>query len=172
MSWMPCHCLAEQNIPTHSPYQLTDRHDNGPSGYWLSPALPSFSFFLTSSVSATDGFLWVQKRARLFHCNPQPHRRKSLLEHWLISTKSQTRARERSLGIRPCTNSKGLPNSPGKPLWNSTCSGYTVGSGLPKTKPSSKCSWNSITGDTYNPTPTPITVRVRGWNKSISITCD
>lgn len=79
---------------------------------------PSFSFFLTSSVSATDGFLWVQKRARLFHCNPQPHRRKSLLEHWLISTKSQTRARERSLGIRPCSNSKGLPNSPGKPLWN------------------------------------------------------
>lgn len=88
----------------------------------------------TLSLSTTDGFLRVQGRAWLFHSNPQPHRRKSLLEHLLITTKSQTRARERSPGIRLCSNSKGLPNSPDKPLWNSTCSGCAMGSALPRTK--------------------------------------
>ncbi len=94
----------------------------------------SRSLSLTYSLSTTDGFLWVQGRARLFHSNPQPHRRKSLLEHLLITTKSQTRARERSPGIRLCSNSKGLPNSPDKPLWNSTCFGCAMGSALPRTK--------------------------------------
>lgn len=94
----------------------------------------SLSLSLTYSLSATDGFLWVQGRAWPLHSNPQPHRRKSLLEHLLITTKSQTRARERSPGIRLCSNSKGLPNSPDKPLWNSTCSGCAMGSALPRTK--------------------------------------
>lgn len=142
--------MAEQNIPichkrrlwqAQNPHQHTDRHDNAPSGYCallLMLSLSLFSLFLsislTYSLSTTDGFLWVQGRARLFHSNPQPHRRKSLLEHLLITTKSQTRARERSPGIRLCSNSKGLPNSPDKPLWNSTCSGCAMGSASPRTK--------------------------------------
>lgn len=141
--------MAEQNIPichksrlwqAQNPHQDTDRHDNAPSGYCLLLLAHSLSLSLSPTRShslafpATDGFLWVQRRARLFHSNPQPHRRKSLLEHLLISTKSQTRARERSPGIRLCSNSKGLPNSPDKPLWNSTCSGCAMGSGLPRTK--------------------------------------
>lgn len=133
--------MAEQNLPifhkrrlwqAQNPHQHTDRRDNAPPGYCLLLlALPSS---LTFSLSTTDGFLWVQGRARLLHSNPQPHRRKSLLERLLITTKSQTRARERSPGIRLCSNSKGLPNSPDKPLWNSTCSGCAMGSALPRSK--------------------------------------
>lgn len=159
MGWKACQCLAVKNGRTKhtnlSQKETLTSAESSPTHRqaWQCPfrLLPtsahsrSLSLSLTYSLSTTDGFLWVQGRARLFHSNPQPHRRKSLLEHLLITTKSQTRARERSPGIRLCSNSKGLPNSPDKPLWNSTCSGCAMGSACLELKPSSKSSWNSFT---------------------------
>lgn len=125
MVWQACQCSkvkktpAKQNMPICHKSRLwqayriltdRDRHDNAPSGYWLAVPSPSLSSF----PPPPHPHSWLLVRAEESR-NPQSHRRKSLLEHLLISTKSQTRARERSPGIRLCSNSKVLSNSPDKP---------------------------------------------------------
>lgn len=99
-----------------SPAQ-TDRHDNAPSGYYALLLTPTLSLSLSQRLSLPHRWLLVSTaEGTAVLRDPWPHRRKSLLKHLLITAKSQTAARERSPGIRPCSNSKGWLNSPDKLL--------------------------------------------------------
>lgn len=134
-----------QNLPHHA-----DRHDNAPLGYSSLLLTLAFSFspqvFLALLISLYHRWLLVSSgEGRRYRSNPQPHRRKSLLEHLLITTKSQTRARERSPRIRLCSTPKACLIPLISPFETQPVLAVPWAQLCTKLKPSCRSSWSSFT---------------------------